>query len=140
MNLIADTPDFLFCFCVQQLLKLLERHLKFEWTTQDSLTRLLPNSETSDSETSGSETSGSETSQIKARRNSESTVIPTTAELNQLLQLTMEGDIREVLSKIEQWQQNRPQLMSSIQEMRRLAQTCQLRKLKELIKQYLEQQ
>ena len=52
----------------------------------------------------------------------------------------MEGDIREVLSQVEGWQQNRPRLILFIQQIRHLAETCQLRKLKELLKQYLKQQ
>ena len=51
----------------------------------------------------------------------------------------MLGDIREVLSQVEGWQQNRPQLMSFIQQIRHLAEACQLKKLKELLKQYLKQ-
>ncbi|AFY55002.1 PAS domain S-box [Rivularia sp. PCC 7116] len=109
----------------QQLLKLLQQHLKLKWTTQDSFTQLSKTSKTS------------KTSQIKS--DSESIVIPTAAELNQLLELIMEGDIREALSQIEGWQQNRPKLMSFIQQTRHLAETCQLRKLKELLKQYLKQ-
>ncbi|KST65376.1 chemotaxis protein CheB [Mastigocoleus testarum] len=147
----------------EELLRLLEHYLKLEWTTQDGLTRSLlssktsssetsssktsnsetsnsktSNSKTSNSETSSSKTSSLETSQIKASNDSESIVIPTTPELKQLLELTMEGDIREVLSQIEQWEQNQSQLMPSIQQIRHLAQTCQLRKLKELLKQYLK--
>ncbi len=109
----------------EQLLTLLQQHLKLEWTIQDSVTQL-----------SGS----SEASQIKTSTDSESIVIPTAAELNQLLELLMEGDIREVLSQIEGWQQNRPQLMPFIQQTQHLAETCQLKKLKELLKQYLENQ
>ncbi len=115
-SFLAKPLDF------EQLLKLLQQHLSLEWTTQDNLTHL-----------SGS----SKTSQIKT--DSESIVIPTAAELNQLLELIMEGDIREVLSQIEGWQKNRPQLMPFIQKIRHLAETCQLRKLKELLKQYLKQ-
>ncbi|MDY6899293.1 MAG: CheR family methyltransferase [Cyanobacteriota bacterium] len=108
---------------LKQLLKLLQQHLQLEWTTQDSFRQLSKNSKTS---------------QIKS--NLESIVIPTEAELNQMLELIMEGDIREVLSQIEGWQQNRPQLIPFIQQIRHLAETCQLKKLKELLKQYLKQQ
>ena len=109
----------------EQLLKLLQQHLKFEWITQNVLNQLFESSEIS---------------QIKTSSDSESVVVPTAAQLNQILELTMEGDIRELLSHIELWQQNQPQLMPFIQQIRHLAETCQLRKLKELLKQYLEHQ
>ncbi|MGD1912504.1 MAG: ATP-binding protein [Rivularia sp. (in: cyanobacteria)] len=109
----------------EELLKLFQQHLKLEWITQDPFTQLSPSLETS---------------QIKTSSDLESIVTPSAAELNQLLQLTMEGDIRELLSLIEQWQKNRPQLIPFIQEIRYLAEACRLRKLKELLKQYLKQQ
>ncbi|MBV6625261.1 MAG: response regulator [Rivularia sp. (in: Bacteria)] len=108
----------------KQLLKIIQQHLKLEWKTQDDFTRLSRNSETS---------------KIQAPTDSESIVIPTPAQLKQLLELTMLGDIREVLSQVETWQQNKPQLMPFIQQIQYLAEACQLRKLKELLKQYLKQ-
>ncbi|MEM7714241.1 MAG: chemotaxis protein CheB [Cyanobacteria bacterium P01_A01_bin.68] len=107
----------------EQLLRLLQQYLKLEWITQDGFTQV---------------SRSLETSQIKISTDSKSIAIPTATELNQLLELTMQGDIREVLSQIEGWQQNRPKLMPFIQQIQHLAETCQLRKLKELLKQYLK--
>ena len=108
----------------EQLSKKLQQHLQLEWTIQHDFKQL---------------SRSYETSQIKASNDLESIVIPTAAELKQLLELTMLGDIREVLSQVEGWQENRPQLMPFIQQVRHLAEACQLKKLKELLKQYLKQ-
>ena len=102
----------------------MHQHLQLEWTIQHDFKQL---------------SRSYETSQIKASNDLESIVIPTAAELKQLLELTMLGDIREVLSQVEGWQENRPQLMPFIQQVRHLAEACQLKKLKELLKQYLKQ-
>ncbi|MCJ8278884.1 MAG: ATP-binding protein [Rivularia sp. ALOHA_DT_140] len=109
----------------EELLRLLEQHLKLTWITQDNLIKFSPELENQ--------------YQIEPRTDSASTVISTAAQLNQLLELAMEGDIRELLSLIEQWQHNQPQLTPSIQQIRRLAETCQIRKLKQLLKQYQQQ-
>ncbi|MEM9273776.1 MAG: chemotaxis protein CheB [Cyanobacteria bacterium P01_F01_bin.143] len=107
-----------------QLLRLLEQYLQLQWITQDVL------------ETSSVTTQRLLSSQEKDPTN-ESIVTPTAEELEQLLALAMEGEIREVLSQIDQWQCDRPQLILFIQQIRPLVETCQLRKLKELLKQYL---
>ena len=108
---------------LEHLLNLLQQHLDLVWTTQDGFTQ----------------SSGSlDNSQITTN-DSESIVIPTPAELKQILELTMLGDIRELLSQIEAWQQNRPQLIPFIQQIRDLAEACRLKKLKELLKYYLKQ-
>ena len=62
---------------------------------------------------------------------------PNVAELNQLLKLAMEGEIREVLSQIDQWQEEQPELIPFIKKIRPLVETCKLRKLKELLKKHL---
>ena len=108
-----------------QLLRLLEQHLQLQWITQDGIVR-----------------SGFATPQVSPldeplQRETESIATPTVEELEQLLALAMEGEIREVLSQIDQWQGDRPQLIPFIQQVRPLVETCQLRKLKELLKQYL---
>lgn len=110
----------------EQLLRLFEQHLQLEWITSDGSGRSLLGSDTL----------------ATAHNNTEpiSIVIPTADELNQLLNLAMQGDLREVLSQIDQWQQNKPTLIPFIQQIRPLAETCQLKKLKGLLKQYLQQQ
>ena len=103
----------------EQLSRLLEEHLQLEWITEDNSTN-------------------SRGSEINAPSNNpESLVTPTPAELNHLLKLAMEGEIRELLSQISQWEEQQPQLNSFIQEIRPLAENCRLKKLKELLKQYL---
>ena len=49
-----------------------------------------------------------------------SMVLPTTAELNHLLNLAMEGEIRQVLSQINLWQESQPQLIAFIERVRPL--------------------
>lgn len=94
-----------------QLLRLLEVHLQLEWITQDGA-EITPN-------------------------NTAPLVIPTTIELNQLLELAMEGEIRDLLSVINRWEKEQPELNSFVQQIRPLAENCRLKKLKELLKQYL---
>ena len=106
------------------LLQLLEQHLQLEWITKDGRARFLASVDDSSDTTLTYE-------------NSESLVIPSSAELNQLLDLAMEGEIREVLSLINQWEQKQPQLSLFIQKIRPAAENCRLKKLKELLNQYL---
>ncbi|MEM8677549.1 MAG: ATP-binding protein [Cyanobacteria bacterium P01_G01_bin.67] len=112
-----------------QLLRLLEQHLHLKWITQDT------------TEVSGltaqpllSSNNGNKT---EADRNLKAIAIPTTEELNRLLELAMEGEIREVLSQIDRWQSDRPNLIPFIQEIRPLVENCRLKKLKQLLKRYL---
>jgi two-component system CheB/CheR fusion protein len=65
-------------------------------------------------------------------------VTPSQQQLTQLLELVMQGDIRGALSEINQWQQAEPHLAPFAQQIRQLAETCQLKKLKHLIRQYIE--
>ncbi len=105
------------------LLRLLEQHLQLEWITSDGSNQSLLSIDTS--------------STIKTNSVTTSIVIPTAEELNQFLNLTMQGDIREVLFQIDRWQREQPQLIAFIQQIRPLAETCQLKKLKQLIRQYV---
>ena len=104
------------------LLGLLEQYLQLEWITQDgSRVSLI---------------SWHNLGETAASIDSQSLVTPTVGELNQLLELTMQGDIRGVLSQIDQWENNQPQLIPFTQQIRPLAETCQLKKLKELLRLY----
>lgn len=100
------------------LLRLLEQYLQLKWITVDGVRRSLLTKERSN--------------------NTEPTsiVTPTAEELEQLLNLAMQGDIRGVLSQIELWQGDRPELLFFTQQIRPLAEACQLKKLKELLKKY----
>ncbi len=100
----------------EQLLQLLENHLQLEWVFANTSTIVQPRKDLA----------------------STSIVAPTTSELNQLLELAAQGDIREVLSQIELWQETQPQLIPFIKKIRPLAENCQLKKLKQFIKQYFE--
>ncbi len=64
-------------------------------------------------------------------------ITSTSAELNHLLKLAMEGEIRELLFEINRWEAEQPQLNAFIQKIRPLAENCRLKKLKELLKGYL---
>ena len=112
-----------------QLLRLLEQHIQLKWVTQDS-----------------PESSGLIEQQLlsldkdnkgEVNRSLNAINIPTEAELNYLLELAMEGEIREVLSQIDRWQSDRPDLIPFIQEIRPLVENCRLKKLKQLLKRYL---
>ncbi len=111
----------------EKLLRLLEEYLKLEWKTQDGSTQLLLNSDDSQ---------GSH--QAEPNSHSESLVTPTVAELNQLLNLAMQGDIRGVLSQTDQWEQEQPQFIPFLEQVRSWAVTCQLKKLKHFIRQCID--
>lgn len=111
----------------EHLLRLLEQHLQLTWKTQDNSKISLVNGNYPDKTPASSNS-----------ESSESIVTPTETELNQLLELVTQGEIREVLSLTNQWQQEQPQLTPFVQQICPLAETCQLRKLKELIRQYLQ--
>jgi len=102
----------------EQLLLLLEVHLQLQWLTQDN--------------SSSSRDLAPTTSDL-----SESLTIPNPAELSQLLELAMEGEIRELLLQINQWEAEQPQLNTFIAKIRPLAENCRMKKLKELLKGYL---
>ena len=103
----------------EQLLQLLEQHLNLKWIYQDS-SNLSPLGSTDTSPTSTS------------------MVLPTIAELNQLLELVAKGDIREILSLIDVWRETQPQLAPFIKQIRTLAKSFQLKRLKQLVKENLQ--
>ncbi len=108
----------------EKLLVFLEQYLKLEWKTQPESTRSQLNSEHPDT--------------VDVNSHSESIITPTGAELNKLLELAMQGDIRGVLSQMDQWEKDQPQLIPFIEQIRVLAATCQLKKLKHFILQYID--
>ena len=105
----------------EKLLQLLEEHLQLEWITQDGSTRSLLNQNLTPIPID-----------ISSKDAYEAT--PSVAELNQILELVMHGDIREVLSQTDRWEQEEPELIPFAQQIRQLAESCQLRKLKEFIR------
>ncbi|MEM8719863.1 MAG: chemotaxis protein CheB [Cyanobacteria bacterium P01_G01_bin.39] len=112
-----------------QLLKLLEEHLQLKWIIQDSTNQsTIP--PLSQSESTGQPSDPNQPSNIK------SNLTPTAAELNHLLELAMEGEIRELLSQIDRMQSEQPQLRSFIQQLRPLVENCRLKQLKELLKNH----
>lgn len=105
----------------EKLLQLLEEYLQLEWIVQDGSTRSLLNQNLTPIPMD-----------ISSEDAYEAT--PSVAELNQILQLVMQGDIRKVLSQTDRWEQEEPQLIPFAQQVRQLAESCQLRKLKEFIR------
>ena len=102
----------------EQLLPILQVHLQLEWTTKNA-----------DSE--------SLVANLTSGDRSPDLVIPARAELDRLLELAMEGEIRELLLQIESWELEQPQLNIFIAEIRPLAENCRLKQLKELLNRYL---
>lgn len=105
----------------EKLLRILEEYLQLEWITQDGSTRSLLNQRLTPIPTDTSSQNAYEAT-------------PSPAELTQVLELVMQGDIRGVLSQIDRWEQEEPQLIPFAQQIRQLAETCQLRKLKEFVR------
>ena len=108
-----------------RLLRLLEEHLKLEWIDRDGSTRSLLTPQFS-------------ATQVEAHTDSESLVTPSVAQLTQLLELAIQGDIRGVLSRIDQWQRDQPRFTPFVQQVNQLAENCQLKKLKELLRTYID--
>ncbi|MDJ0800384.1 MAG: chemotaxis protein CheB [Calothrix sp. MO_167.B12] len=109
----------------EQLLLIIEEYLQLEWITADGTTLSLLNQPLS-------ETPADENPPV------ESLVTPSPEQLTQLLDLVMRGDIRGALSQVNDWQQHEPQLTSFSQQITQLGSTCQLKKLKEFIRQHIE--
>ncbi|MGB3405340.1 MAG: chemotaxis protein CheB [Microcoleaceae cyanobacterium] len=109
----------------EQLLPMLEQYLELEWTTSNSSTqsRLTPATEAT------SALQQSTTQLLPA---------PSPAQLTQLLELAMQGDIRGTVSLVNQWQVEQPNLAAFARQVRQLAESCQIKKLKQFIRQYLE--
>ena len=105
----------------EKLLQLLEEYLQLEWVTQNGSTRFLLNQKLA---------------LVPTDTNSKSTslITPSPAQLTQILELVMQGDIRGVLSQIDFWEQEEPELTPFLQQIRQLAETCQVKKLKEFVR------
>ncbi len=103
----------------KQLLQVIEQNLELEWITGDGIARSLI--------------------QQSSMQNSPDTalVIPPSQELTEVLDLVMQGDIRSTISRANSWS-DRPELIPFAQQVSQLAESCQLKKLKESIRQHLE--
>ncbi|HEY9768791.1 MAG TPA: chemotaxis protein CheB [Coleofasciculaceae cyanobacterium] len=112
-NFLAKPLNF------KQLLQVIEQNLELEWITSDGMKRSLI--------------------QQSSAQNSPDTalVIPPSQELTKVLDLVMQGDIRSTISRANSWS-NRPELIPFAQQVSQLAESCQLKKLKESIRQHLE--
>lgn len=106
----------------EQLLQIIEQYLKLEWTTKDGTTRSLL----------------TDTSLVVENTSEDLISTPPKDELEKLLEFAMQGDIRGIIFYVTPLQQNQPELISFTQRVIKLAEACQLRKLKEFINQYLE--
>ncbi len=114
------------------LLLSMEQHLKLEWVDIQGKKQFL---------NSPSRSHISTESLLFSTIDSNSAInkypLPSPTELDRLLTLAMQGDIRSILSQAEQLKQNNPQLTLFIQEVTHLAENCQIRKLKQFVKQAL---
>ena len=109
-----------------QLLRIIEKYLQLEWITADGTTLSLLNQPLL----------APPVDAVDENPPVESLVIPSQEKLTQLLNLVMVGDIRGALSQVNDWQENEPQLTDFTQQVTQLAETCQLKKLKEFIRQH----
>ena len=103
-----------------RVLRLLQQYLQLEWLAEDGSTRSLLQFN------NGDMTPDNEISNL---------VMPTEEEINLLLNLVNGGDIRELLLQLDRLQEDQFELIPFIQQIRDLAQSCQLKKLKDLLSQ-----
>ena len=100
----------------EALLDLLAQFLELEWIYQQNPQRDLD---------------------LEASLNTEPVIIPPTQEeLNILLNLVLQGDIRAILSQATLLETN-SDLVAFATKLRQLAETCQIKKLKQFLQQYL---
>ena len=105
---------------LEQLLRTIEQHLNLTWTTASGTKKLLPSDRSS------------------AEDDVDASLANITREqLTQLLELTNQGDIRGTISYAATLAQRSP-IESFTQKIIQLAENCQLRKLKQLIQQYID--
>jgi len=109
-----------------KLLQIMAQYLQLEWI----------NSKGKKTDTQAKSLLFSTVTRSQSKVNNIPIAAPSPAKLNQLLALVMQGDIRQTLFQAEQLQ-NEPNLIPFAQKVIHLAQSCQLKKLKELIKQSL---
>ena len=106
----------------EQLLRTIEQHLNITWTTNDGTKQLCPSDGLS----------------ISSTIENVLLAILTTEQLTKLLELTSQGDIRGTISYATTLERERSQLKPFTQKIVQLAENCQLRKLKQLIQQYID--
>lgn len=113
----------------EKLLQLLQQHLQLEWITQDNSTE-----QDKLSTFSQSPLNQEKQNQTAVINEQEAIATPTVTELNELLELAIGGEIREVLSQMDRWQESKPELLPFIEQVRSLSETCQLKKLKKYLR------
>jgi two-component system CheB/CheR fusion protein len=119
----AEANDFLVKpFYLEQLLQIIKRHLNLTWISADDDRSLLP----------GQEWSNSHLEKASASN------VPATEQLKQLLEFIARGDIRGGISYAANLEQQRPEHKPFVRQVIQLAENCQLRKLKQLIQQYID--
>ncbi len=105
----------------EDLLRIIEKYLQIEWIDDDEQIRSLLNPVL-----------------LPSRNNlPDSLVIPSSEKLTNLLLLVQRGDIRSLLSTVNNWKTQQPELIIFAEQIIELAETCQLKKLKQLIKQHI---
>ncbi|MEM9506647.1 MAG: chemotaxis protein CheB [Cyanobacteria bacterium P01_E01_bin.35] len=114
-DFLAKPLDF------KQLLRVIEGHLHLEWITIEGNWRSLLTEPSSD---------------LPHHQNPR-LVIPETAQLTKLEQLLKQGNIRGCISYVSTLEEQ-PELSLFVQQVTRLAQSCQLRELKKFIQQCLD--
>ncbi|MCC0177018.1 response regulator [Waterburya agarophytonicola K14] len=112
----------------EQLLHTIELYLHLEWVDSQGERRYLNLAQSFVSPS---------TSIPQIETESTPLVLPSPEELDRLLSLVMQGDIRSTLSVAEKLNQDQPQLSPFTQKIIHLAQTCQLKKLKDFLQQAL---
>ncbi|NER30323.1 MAG: response regulator [Symploca sp. SIO1C4] len=109
-----------------QLLELLEIHLDLEWIYQENLTI-----------TSLNQAEVSEQRTEKDNFHSDQLVIPSPEKLNPLLEMAMQGDLRAILEEVANWGEIDAQFIPFAQQLRQLAESCQITRLQQLIEQHM---
>ena len=105
----------------EQLLRIIEQHLDLTWITD-----------------SGTKQLGSNVSTPHQKLEETSVITPSTEELMQLLELITLGDIRGTISHATSLAREQPELELFTRQITQLAENCQLKKLKQLIQQYID--
>ena len=105
----------------EQLLDVLGQYLELKWIYQENTPAISDN----------------QTTHTELVPDTEPVLIPPNQEeLDILLNLALQGDIREILSQAMLLEVN-PELVPFIKKLRQLAETCQIKKLKQFLRQYL---
>lgn len=102
----------------EQLMRVIEQHLNLVWMTAEGSERSLI------------------TRQLPATQN-DALIIPPVEILTRLKELIMQGDIRGSISYVSSLE-HQPELVPFIKQVTQLAESCQIKKLKGFINQYIE--